>query len=306
MKRKLPIIFIILIFLVGLAILSYPLVSSMINNYNDRSEAHEKLTQAEKMPEDQVNRFFEEAEKYNISLTDTVVLTDPFDKESYEKIGAHYDETFDIDGNGLIGYIEIPKINVFLPIYHGTSDEVLEKGAGHLANTSLPIGGDSTHCVISAHSALPSKTLFDYLPDLVEGDEFYIYVLNRTLKYEVDQIKVILPSEVEALYVTEGRDMITLMTCTPYTVNTHRLLVGGTRVENDKTDSEEEQNEEKQPSEKVIRSVSTSNNYLYFLGYKVSYLAAILGIAGFLIAVTVTVVLLIHRNKRRSQRDNES
>ena len=116
MKRKLPIIFIILIFLVGLAILSYPLVSSMINNYNDRSEAHEKLTQAEKMPEDQVNRFFEEAEKYNISLTDTVVLTDPFDKESYEKIGAHYDETFDIDGNGLIGYIEIPKINVFLPI----------------------------------------------------------------------------------------------------------------------------------------------------------------------------------------------
>ena len=306
MKRKLPIIFIILIFLVGLAILSYPLVSSMINNYNDRSEAHEKLTQAEKMPEDQVNRFFEEAEKYNISLTDTVVLTDPFDKESYEKIGAHYDKTFDIDGNGLIGYIEIPKINVFLPIYHGTSDEVLEKGAGHLANTSLPIGGDSTHCVISAHSALPSKTLFDYLPDLVEGDEFYIYVLNRTLKYEVDQIKVILPSEVEALYVTEGRDMITLMTCTPYTVNTHRLLVRGTRVENDKTDSEEEQNEEKQPSEKVIRSVSTSNNYLYFLGYKVSYLAAILGIAGFLIAVTVTVVLLIHRNKRRSQRDNES
>ena len=306
MKRKLPIIFIILIFLVGLAILSYPLVSSMINNYNDRSEAHEKLTQAEKMPEDQVNRFFEEAEKYNISLTDTVVLTDPFDKESYEKIGAHYDETFDIDGNGLIGYIEIPKINVFLPIYHGTSDEVLEKGAGHLANTSLPIGGDSTHCVISAHSALPSKTLFDYLPDLVEGDEFYIYVLNRTLKYEVDQIKVILPSEVEALYVTEGRDMITLMTCTPYTVNTHRLLVRGTRVENDKTDSEEEQNEEKQPSEKDIRSDSTSNNYLYFLGYKVSYLAAILGIAGFLIAVTVTVVLLIHRNKRRSQRDNES
>ena len=306
MKRKLPIIFIILIFLVGLAILSYPLVSSMINNYNDRSEAHEKLTQAEKMPEDQVNRFFEEAEKYNISLTDTVVLTDPFDNESYDKIGAHYDETFDIDGNGLIGYIEIPKINVFLPIYHGTSDEVLEKGAGHLANTSLPIGGDSTHCVISAHSALPSKTLFDYLPDLVEGDEFYIYVLNRTLKYEVDQIKVILPSEVEALYVTEGRDMITLMTCTPYTVNTHRLLVRGTRVENDKTDSEEEQNEEKQPSEKVIRSVSTSNNYLYFLGYKVSYLAAILGIAGFLIAVTVTVVLLIHRNKRRSQRDNES
>ena len=306
MKRKLPIIFIILIFLVGLAILSYPLVSSMINNYNDRSEAHEKLTQAEKMPEDRVNRFFEDAEKYNISLTDTVVLTDPFDKESYQKIGAHYDETFDIDGNGLIGYIEIPKINVFLPIYHGTSDEVLEKGAGHLANTSLPIGGDSTHCVISAHSALPSKTLFDYLPDLVEGDEFYIYVLNRTLKYEVDQIKVILPSEVEALYVTEGRDMITLMTCTPYTVNTHRLLVRGTRVENDKTDSEEEQNEEKQPSEKVIRSVSTSNNYLYFLGYKVSYLAAILGIAGFLIAVTVTVVLLIHRNKRRSQRDNES
>ena len=176
MKRILPIILIILIFLVGLGILSYPLVSSMINNYFDRSEAHDRMVAAEGMPKEEIQQFFEDAENYNRSLTDTVVLTDPFDMESYEKIGAHYDETFDIDGNGFIGYIEIPKINVFLPIYHGTDDEVLQKGAGHLHNTSLPIGGDSTHSVISAHSALPSKTLFDYLPDLEEGDEFHIYV----------------------------------------------------------------------------------------------------------------------------------
>ena len=238
MKRTLPIILIILIFLVGLGVLSYPLVSSMINNYFDRSAAHDKMVAAEGMPKEKIQQFFEEAEDYNRSLTDTVVLTDPFDMESYEKIGAHYDETFDIDGKGFIGYIEIPKINVFLPIYHGTDDEVLQKGAGHLHNTSLPIGGKNTHSVISAHSALPSKTLFDYLPDLEEGDEFKIYVLDRTLTYRVDQIKTVLPSEIDDLYVVSGKDLVTLMTCTPYTVNTHRLLVRGERVEDDDNKAE--------------------------------------------------------------------
>ena len=302
MKQKLPIILIILIFIVGLGVLSYPLVSSMINNYFDRSEAHDKLTETEKMPEEEVRRLFEEAEEYNRSLTDTVVLTDPFDMESYEKIGAHYDETFDVDGKGFIGYIEIPKIDVFLPIYHGTDDEVLQKGAGHLHNTSLPIGGNSTHSVISAHSALPSKTLFDYLPDLVEGDEFKIYVLNRTLTYRVEQIKTVLPSEIDDLYVTPGKDYVTLMTCTPYTINTHRLLVRGERVEDAGT-GEENPEEETKPTEKEIRSLSVDNNYFFFLGYKVSYLAAILSIAGFLLVVGLTVFFVVRRNKRKAKRD---
>ena len=305
MKRRLPIILIILIFLVGLGILSYPLVSSMINNYFDRSEAHDRMVAAEGMPKEEIQQFFEDAENYNRSLTDTVVLTDPFDMESYEKIGAHYDETFDIDGNGFIGYIEIPKINVFLPIYHGTDDEVLQKGAGHLHNTSLPIGGDSTHSVISAHSALPSKTLFDYLPDLEEGDEFHIYVLDRTLTYRVDQIKTVLPSEIDDLYVVSGKDLVTLMTCTPYTVNTHRLLVRGERVADDDGKTEEKAETETKPSDKKIKSVSTGNDNFFFLGYKVSYLAAILSIAGFLLAVGLTVFFIVRRNIRRAKKDGE-
>ncbi len=303
MKKNLPIILIIFVFLVGLGVLSYPLVSSMINNYLDRSEAHEKLAETEKMPEEEIEQFFNEAAEYNLSLTDTVVLTDPFDVESYEKIGAHYDETFDIDGNGLIGYIEIPKINVFLPIYHGTDDEVLQKGAGHLPNTSLPVGGTSTHSVISAHSALPSKTLFDYLPDLEKGDEFMIHVLDRTLTYRVDRIKTVLPSEVEDLYVTTGKDYVTLMTCTPYTINTHRLLVRGEREEDDAEDGAEAAETETKPSDKKIRSIAAGSDYFFFLGYKVSYLAAILSIAGFLTAVGLAVFFAVRRSRHRAKKE---
>ena len=121
----------------------------------------------------------------------------------------------------------MPKINVYLPIYHGTSEEILSKGAGHLQNTSLPVGGASTHSVISAHSGYPGETFFDYLTDMKVGDEFYVHILDRTLKYEVDQIEVVLPSEINSLRIVDGEDLVTLLTCTPYGVNTHRLLVRG-------------------------------------------------------------------------------
>lgn len=289
MKKHIPFIVIILIFITGFGFLLYPLVSSVVNNIGMRSEIEQYESKANKLEQTETDRLFEEADSYNRSLTDTVILTDPFDADSYEKIGAHYHETFNVGEDGLIGYIDIPKINVFLPIYHGTSVEVLSKGAGHLDNTSFPVGGTNTHSVISAHSAYPSQTLFDYLPDMEVGDEFYIHVLNQTLKYEVDQIKTVLPDQINDLYVMKGEDLVTLMTCTPYTINTHRLLVRGKRVPFDS------QNQSK------ASVVSVDEGGVYMMGYKLSYLTLGIAIAVFVTAVAAAVVLIVirHRRKRR-------
>ncbi len=290
MKRYLPIIAIVLIFLIGLGILTYPLISSVVNNIGIRQEAEVQREKVETMDPEDVKALFAEAEAYNKSLLNTVILTDPFDEEAYEAIGAHYEETFNTDEKGLIGFIDIPKINVYLPIYHGVSTEVLERGAGHLDNTAFPIGGENTHSVISAHTAFPTETFFDYLTDMEEGDFFYIHVLNRVLTYQVDQIKVVLPENVSDLYVEEGRDLVTLLTCTPYAVSSHRLLVRGTRVEDE------------DPGDTM--SVSTGKGYIYFLGYKVTYLAMALAIAAFLIVV-ISITLITIRLHRRSQKSKK-
>ena len=303
MKKRLPFILISIIFVVGLGVLLYPLVSSIVNNVNDRSEARQKQMEVEKMDSEKIKRLFDDADSYNSSLTDTVVLTDPFDIESYEKIGAHYEETFDIDGNGFIGYIDIPSIDVYLPIYHGTSDEVLKKGAGHLNNTSLPVGGEGTHSVISAHSAYPSKTLFDYLTDMEEGDLFYIHVLDRVLEYKVDQIKTVLPNDVNDLYVTKGKDYVTLMTCTPYTVNTHRLLVRGERVTDDPDIVVDDDG--KKVVNKELKTDKGGRDSLYVLGCKLSYVTVIICIAVFLAVVACVVVLAVRRSKRRAEKGGD-
>ena len=294
MKKRVPVILFILLFVVGIGFLGYPLVSSVANNLGARNEARVKMSETENFDNEKINQLFDEAEEYNSSLIDTIILTDPFDKDSYEEIGAHYEETFNIDGDGLIGYVEIPKINVFLPIYHGTSAEVLQKGAGHLNNTSLPVGGEGTHSVISAHSAYPARTFFDYLTDMEEGDEFYIHVLNRTLRYEVDQIKVVLPENVSDLYVVDGEDYITLLTCTPYTVNTHRLLVRGKRAEDDGGESI--------IHDGSVTAISSGEGSYYLLGYKITYLTAALIIGGFVLAVALIVFVIIRRNKRKSKK----
>lgn len=288
MKKYLPIIVIIFIFIIGVGFLSYPLVSSFINNYNMRNEAQVYIEEAANMKQTELDAMFKDADEYNKSLINTVILTDPFDEESYEKIGAHYEQTFNVDGNGLIGYIEIPKINVYLPIYHGTSTEILSKGAGHLDNTSLPVGGENTHSVISAHSAFPTETFFDYLTDMEVGDEFYIHVLDRTLKYEVDQIKVVLPNDTSDLYVVNGEDHVTLLTCTPYSINTHRLLVRGNRVPYN-------------ADETVLgKSVAADKKHFYFFGYKISYLVAAISIIVFILFV-ITVVFFITFTRKNSK-----
>jgi sortase A len=295
MKRYLPIIAIVLIFLIGLGVLTYPLISSVINNIGIRNEARVEAQKAQDMEPEEIKKLFDEAEAYNKSLLNTVILTDPFDEEAYESVGAHYEETFNAGEFGLIGFIDIPKINVYLPIYHGVSTEVLERGAGHLDNTAFPIGGENTHSVISAHTAFPTETFFDYLTDMEEGDFFYIHVLNRVLTYQVDQIKVVLPDNTKDLYVEEGRDLVTLLTCTPYSINSHRLLVRGTRVA------------DQDPG--TISSVSTGDNYFFFLGYKIPFVTAAIVIAAFLLFVggVVFVILRLHKKKRQgAAKDGDS
>ena len=290
MKKTLPLIAVLLIFLVGVGVLTYPLLSSMVNNAQARRGGMEYSDNVEKLENEEIDALLAEAQKYNESLH-RVILTDPFDEASYGLIGENYTEALWMDDNGLIGYVEVPKIDVYLPIYHGTSLEVLSMGAGHLEHTSLPIGGEGTHSVISAHSAWPGQTFFDYLETLEEGDVFYIHVLNMTLKYQVDQIKVVLPEETKDLYIVDGEDYVTLLTCTPYSVNTHRLLVRGTRVPY--TEGEEEQN----------NGIKLEDGYLHFLGLKLSYLTVGLVIGGFLLFVGVVVFLFvrIRRSKKKKE-----
>ena len=163
MKKKIGLIFVVLLFVLGIGIMSYPMISAMINNYALAQSSEVYYNTVKNMDNKRYKELLSQAKNYNESLTDNVIITDPFDEEAYRKIGANYEKTMDVDGKGMIGYVEIPKISVNLPIYHGTSEEVLQKGAGHLQNTSFPIGGKSTHSVISAHTGMPTATMFDYL-----------------------------------------------------------------------------------------------------------------------------------------------
>lgn len=296
MKRKLAVCGIVLIFLAGIGVLSYPLVSSVINNYVSRSSVEEYTKKVAQLPDQKTGKLIEEAKKYNNSLSNNLILTDPFDQEAFQKIGADYQKVLNINDDGLIGYIDIPKINVYLPIYHGTDSEVLAKGAGHLQNTSLPVGGESTHSVISAHSAYPCETFFDYLTDMQVGDEFYIHILDRTLKYQVDQIEVILPEEVNSLRIVKGEDLVTLLTCTPYSVNTHRLLVRGKRVEYDDT----------KYAETGVSLASFDNGYIFFLGYKIPYVVAGVVIATFVAVVVFVIVLIVKRSRKKAKYESDN
>lgn len=288
MKRIVLIIIVILIFLSGVGVLAYPLISSAVNNMAVREGANTYRQEVEKIDDAEIEEQFAEAQKYNESLH-RVILTDPFDAKSYGLIGENYTETFTNSTEGIIGYVEVPKINVYLPIYHGTSLDILSRGAGHLEHSSLPIGGESTHSVISAHSAFPTETFFDYLTDLEIGDEFYIYVLDRTLKYEVDQITVVLPDDTSGLQIVDGEDLVTLLTCTPYSVNTHRLLVRGKRVPYDPSADTQD-----------TAAVRFADGSLFFLGYKLSYLTVGLMIGGFVLfvaAVAAAIVMLMRSRK---------
>lgn len=298
MKRKIAIFSIIIIFVLGIGVMSYPLISSFANNIASRSQAMEYKKSVAQMPDKQTEQLISEAEAYNKNMSGKIILTDPFDAEAYQKIGVEYQNTLKINDEGLMGYIDVPKINVYLPIYHGTSPETLAKGAGHLQNTSLPVGGESSHSVISAHSAFPGETFFDYLTDMQEGDEFFVHILDKTLKYEVDQISVVLPEEVDKLRIVNGGDYVTLLTCTPYTINTHRLLVRGKRVPYDDT----------KYLETGASVASFDSSGIFFLGYKIPYWAAFVSIIVFIALVVFLVVFFVKRSNKRkkSKSDNNA
>ena len=230
MKKALPTILIILIFIAGISVFLYPTVSNYIYKKNSTRAITEH---AEKMAELSPEKLAEEKEavsRYNKSLYENaVVLTDPFDPDAYPITDGEYNELLAFDP--VMAYIEIPAINVNLPIYHGTSDEILLLGVGHLENTSLPMGGESTHTVLSAHCGLPSARLFTDLHLLKEGSLFRVNVLDETLTYQVYDIEIVNPDDSSSLFIREGEDLVTLITCTPYGKNTHRLLVHGRRIE---------------------------------------------------------------------------
>lgn len=217
--------------LTGTALMAYPFISNFLYEHRQQQVIYNYQEQTETLDDTQRKEALAAAEHYNTALREShFTISDPFDPTAERQATEDYNQLLNLSGDGLMGYIEIPEISVYLPIYHGTSDVVLQKGVGHLENTSLPVGGPGTHAVLSAHSGLSDKKLFTDLTLLVEGDLFYIHVLDKTLAYQVDQIKTVLPYETDALRIVPDQDYVTLLTCTPYGINSHRLLVRGTAV----------------------------------------------------------------------------
>ncbi len=227
LRGRLPEILLICVLVAGVCMMAYPFVSDWVN---DQNQTRAIATYEEAVADDSTQvkqQMWDAAVVYNGRLprsNNRFTLTDS------EK--AEYESILDVTGTGIMGYVEIPKINVRLPIYHGTDDTILQVAIGHIPGSSMPVGGESTHCVISGHRGLPSARLFTDIDQLREGDYFTLHVLDQTLTYQVDQIRIVLPNELDQLAIEDGLDLCTLVTCTPYGVNTHRLLVRGHRVDN--------------------------------------------------------------------------
>ena len=268
MKKKAGNLVICIIFLAGLSLLLYPFVANQWNNYRQKqliSGYEQAVSEKEAAEGIDYDAERKKAEEYNEALL-PCVLPDSFALAESSGVDPVYMNTLNIAGDEMMGSVEIPKINIKIPIYHTTEEEVLNKGAGHLEGSSLPVGGANTHAVISAHRGLPSASLFTDLDQMKVGDHFLLHVLDETLCYEVDKISVVKPEDTTALAVEDGQDLVTLLTCTPYGVNTERLLVRGHRVP---------YVEEKVKEEKTVLSGSSLHtNYLLwvFVGLSVTAL----------------------------------
>ena len=215
-------------FMIGVFLIAYPTAADWWNSFHQTQAIAKYSKKVANMERESFEQLLEEAEEYNAKLVGQkhrFVLTDSQKKE--------YNRVLDVDGTGIMAYIDIPKIDVSLPIYHGVNQDVLQVAIGHIEGSSLPVGGKGTHSVVSGHRGLPAARLFTHLDQLEAGDKFMVQVLNRTITYEVDQIRIVLPEEFQDLEIDPQKDLMTLVTCTPYKVNSHRLLVRGHRVEND-------------------------------------------------------------------------
>lgn len=287
MKRKISTFLFGLMFLIGFGVLSYPTIANQWNTYRQSKLISNYQDVVDKMEPEDFTQEWEKARAFNDTLEQNNLYGDVFDVEDGDMEGTEYWKVLNVAGNGVMGYLSIPKINVKHAIYHGTGDTVLQTGIGHLNGTKLPIGGESTHSVVAAHRGLPSARLFTDVDQLEKGDKFYIHVLDEVLAYKVDQILPMVEKDdhetlEEALKIEEGQDQVTLFTCTPYGVNSHRLLVRGTRVP---------YNGEEDVAETVADSMlkAVQNYYMLYL---------ILGLA-----ITILVILIMRfLFKRRSGR----
>lgn len=283
-KEKLAIFLFILMIVAGLGIILYPLISNQLSKKNYQAVIDNYKSTVNIKKNTQNEQMINEARAYNHALTSTNI-DDVFQNPKRES-SSEYLSILNINRNGMMGYISIPKIDVRIPIYHGTSSDILQKGVGHLEGSSFPVGGENAHAILSAHRGLPSSRLFTDLDQLKEDDIFYIYILDQIFAYQVDQILVTEPSETDALRIVDGKDYVTLVTCTPYAINTHRLLVRGERIE---------YNSKVEEQMAVDKSLSTADIILY-----ISLFVAI----GLII---ISVVAILHYKKKKGKnRQKES
>lgn len=294
MKRKISGILFGLLFLIGFGILAYPTVSNQWNTYRQsRLISNYEQVVSDMQPEDYTKEW-EAAREFDSTLVQNNIYGDVFGSDDVDMKDTDYWKVLNVAGDGVMGYLSIPKINIKLAIYHGTAEDVLQTGIGHMNGTSLPIGGESIHSVLAAHRGLPAARLFTDIDQLKQGDMFYIHVLDETMAYQVDQILDMVDKDdhetlEEALQIQEGEDQVTLFTCTPYGVNSHRLLVRGTRVP---YNGEEEV--ESTPVDSMLRAIQ--NYYMLYL---------ILGLAVTLLVILIMKFLFDRKNKKHSGKTDD-
>lgn len=287
MKKKTNKIFIVIIFLFGLSLLLYPFIANQWNGYRQKrliSSYDQTVAEQEASEGIDYEAEWERAEAYNEALLPSI-LPDSFAVAEASGEDEEYMSCLNITGNGMMGKVEIPKIDITIPIFHTTEEEVLQNAAGHLEGSSLPIGGENSHAVISAHRGLPSAALFTDLDKLEEGDHFLLHILDDTLCYQVDKISVVEPEDTAVLAVEDGEDLVTLLTCTPYGVNSHRLLVRGHRVPYELEEIKDEK--------LSLTNMSLHTNYLLWV------------IVGLLVTAIFSLVLY-RREKKLERRKKES
>lgn len=282
MKKRISTIIFSIFFLAGLSLLLYPFVANQWNNYRQKqliSNYDDQIAQKEAAGEIDYKAEWNKAQSYNAALLPSI-LPDSFAKAAQGEGESGYMACLNLTGNGMMGYVQIPKINIKLPIFHTTDEEVLKEAVGHLEGSSLPVGGENTHAALSAHRGLPSATLFTDLDKMEKGDYFLLYILDDTLCYQVDKISVVKPDETQDLAVEQGQDLVTLLTCTPYGVNSHRMLVRGHRIPYNGVEEE--------PSPTSLIGTSLHTSYLLWV---------LVGLA-----VTGVFILLLYRREVKRKR----
>lgn len=271
MKKKLPSIFIGLLFLIGLGIMTYPIISNQWNTYRQSKLIENYKQTVQKLSKDDFQKEWQEAKNFNETILENNVFADVFGQKNKESENNAYNQVLNVNHDGIMGYLSIPEINLKLAIYHGTSDDVLQTGVGHMNGSKLPIGGESTHCVLAAHRGLPSAELFTNIDQLQTGDKFYIHVLDQVLAYKVDQILPMVDKDdqktlKEALSIHEGQDEVSLFTCTPYGVNSHRLIVRGHRI------AYKGEEDQQTVGDKMLESIKNYYMFILILGLAFTFL----------------------------------